>query len=280
MNDRAPMLSRALSPRVEELLADRATQGLDDRELLELASTDAAGDPTFDLAVAAAMLAFEAESKSGSQPLPASLRARIEADAASRFAGPVLADPVLATIEPASNAARARRLSLGWAVAAVAMITAVAAWWPVSPTSPLSPADQRQAMLQAGPGVGKWAWSDFAHPVTKDEPEIKGVSGDVVWCEPQQSGFMRIAGLRPNDPSIERYQLWIIDERGLEQRVSAGLFDVSGTGEIVVPFKPELRVKGAAIFAVTIEKPAGVVVSDLKRRACWALVPPPPPPKS
>jgi hypothetical protein len=267
MNVRSPIFNRAISPRVEELLADRATQGLDDRELLELASSDSSGDPTFDLAVAAAMLAFEAEAKAGSHPLPASLRARIEADANTRFA-----DPVLATIVPARNADRARRFSLGWAVAAMAMLAAMAAWWPKTPATSLSPSEQRQAMLQAGPGVGKWSWSDFAHPVTKEEPELKGVNGDVVWCEPQQSGFMRISGLKPNDPKVERYQLWIIDERGLEQRVSAGLFDVTGTGEIVVPFKPELKVKGAAVFAVTIEKPEGVVVSDLKRRACWALV--------
>lgn len=270
MNDRAPIFSRKLTPRQEELLADRATQGLDDHELLELSQSDASGDPTFDVAVAAAMLAFEAEAKAGSQPLPASLRERIEADARTRFG-----DPVLASIRPDRNVDRARRFSFGWAVAAMAMFAAVAAWWPATPPTVLSPSEQRQAMLQAGPNVGTWAWSDFAHPVTKEEPELKGVSGDVVWCEPKQTGFMRIAGLKPNDPTVERYQLWIIDERGLEQRVSAGLFDVSGTGEVVVPFKPELKVKGAAVFAVTIEKPEGVVVSDLKRRACWALVPPP-----
>jgi anti-sigma-K factor RskA len=85
---------------------------------------------------------------------------------------------------------------------------------------------------------------------------------------------MRIVGLKANDPTAERYQLWIIDERGIEQRVSGGLFDVASTGEVVVPFKPELKIKGAAIFAITIEKPEGVVVSDMSRRACWAVAPP------
>jgi hypothetical protein len=128
-------------------------------------------------------------------------------------------------------------------------------------------------MISSDPSARVVAWTDFAHPVSNEPPEIKGVRGDVVWSSSQQKGFMRLSGLRENDPNVERYQLWIIDERGLEQRVNGGLFDACRTGDTIVPFTPDLPIRSAAIFAVTIERPEGVVVSDMKRRACAAVVP-------
>ena len=132
--------------------------------------------------------------------------------------------------------------------------------------------------FRCGEGAGVWTWTDFKHPVTKEDPEVRGVSGDVVWNESRQQGYMRLAGLPRNNPAVERYQLWIIDERGLGQRVNGGVFDVTQAGEIVIPFTPDLPIHHAALFAVTIEKPEGVVVSDMTRRACAAAVTPAPTP--
>jgi anti-sigma-K factor RskA len=257
---------RPLSPREEELLADLSVQGLDAAETTELNNLGATESDieSFELAAAAAMLAFEARGAAAYEPMPAALRVRIENDLNARFGGGSLKMPVVTRSGGASW--------LGWAVAAMATITAVFAWWTTPKAAPVPVAMQRQAIVESGAKV--IPWSDFKHPATQAEPEIKGVSGDVAWSEAEQRGFMRIVGLKANDPTVERYQLWIIDERGIEQRVSGGLFDVASTGEVVVPFKPELKIKGAAIFAVTIEKPEGVVVSDMSRRACWAVAPP------
>ncbi len=77
-------------------------------------------------------------------------------------------------------------------------------------------------------------------------------------------------GLRPNDPSVEQYQIWVIDERGMEQKVSGGVFNASADGEIVVPINPSIDLRRVALFAVTIEEPGGTVVPSLKRRVVIA----------
>ena len=43
--------------------------------------------------------------------------------------------------------------------------------------------------------------------------------------------------------------------------VDGGVFDVTSTGEVIVPITAKLRVDDATLFAVTVEQPGGVVVS-------------------
>lgn len=107
------------------------------------------------------------------------------------------------------------------------------------------------------------SWTDW------DSPEVAGVRGEVAWCEDAQSGYMLFTGLPVNDPLKERYQLWIIDSRGMSQRISGGVFDSDG-GEVKVPIHPGIRVCGAQAFAITIERPEGVWVSDMSRRVSIA----------
>jgi hypothetical protein len=285
-----PVPLKIHAPRHADLLADRAVWGVSDADEAELNEAGAITDPTFDLAAAATDLAFTTQSRAV-DPMPAGLRARILADANARFGGPVLAkigaNADRATAAPAMTSLTADlRMDapttrptrwLPWAVAAVATFAAATAWLPglrpATGTAEVLPvAQQRERMISTDPSARVLAWTDFAHPVTNDPPELKGVQGDVVWSSAQQKGFMRLSGLRENDPKVERYQLWIIDERGLEQRVNGGLFDSCATGETIVPFTPDLPIRSAAIFAVTIERPEGVVVSDMKRRACAAVV--------
>ena len=45
----------------------------------------------------------------------------------------------------------------------------------------------------------------------------------------------------------------------------SSVFDVSSTGEVIVPIAAKLRVDDATLFAVTIERPGGVVVSKRER---------------
>lgn len=90
--------------------------------------------------------------------------------------------------------------------------------------------------------------------------------GEVVWSEGEQKGFMRFKGLPVNDKSKETYQLWIFDENQKpENPIDGGVFDSASEGELIVPIQAKLEVKNASAFAVTVEKPGGVVVSDRKR---------------
>jgi anti-sigma-K factor RskA len=78
---------------------------------------------------------------------------------------------------------------------------------------------------------------------------------------------MRFSGLAKNDPSRAQYQLWIFDKaRDDKYPVDGGVFDVdSETGDVLVPIKATLAVNAPTLFAVTLEKPGGVVVSKRER---------------
>lgn len=238
--------------RLWELLADRATQGLAEHESRELDALlrqypDVDAD-AMDRAAAAVDLAFASDDG----PMPVSLRDRIAAGIpdSSQGTGPI-----------AVIGNRRSSTYLGWLAAAACLALAVAAWWPSSRTTP-SPKVDRLALLSK-PGTIKGDWGDW------DKPEIPGVKGEVVWNEAEQRGFMTFTGLPPANASKEVYQLWIIDERGMEQRISGAIFE-GGSGEVVVPISPRIKTKNAAAFAVTIEEPGGTWVSNMKRRVVIA----------
>jgi len=89
------------------------------------------------------------------------------------------------------------------------------------------------------------------------------VSGDVVWDPETQKGYFHFVGLASNDPKVRQYQIWIFDA-GRDKRypVDGGVFDVpANSNEIIIPIRAELAVLKPAAFAVTVEKPGGVVVS-------------------
>jgi len=105
--------------------------------------------------------------------------------------------------------------------------------------------------------------------------ESVGGLGDVVWSAASQQGYMRFRGLAANDPTVAQYQLWIFDaERDEAYPVDGGVFDVPAAGgDVVVRIDPRLRVSRATAFAITVEKPGGVVVSSRKRLPLLAAVP-------
>ncbi len=136
-----------------------------------------------------------------------------------------------------------------------------------TPLSPEQLAENRTKLLTV-PDAVQIAWQPFDLP---DAPaEQQGVRGDVVWSDDLQEGYIRFVGLKPNDPNVEQYQIWVIDERGLEQKVSGGIFNASAEGEIVVPITPGIDVGRVALFAITIEEPGGTWVPDLSRRVVVA----------
>ncbi len=44
--------------------------------------------------------------------------------------------------------------------------------------------------------------------------------------------------------------------------VDGGVFDITGEGEVIVPIDAKLPIGTPAVFAITLEQPGGVVVSD------------------
>jgi anti-sigma-K factor RskA len=77
---------------------------------------------------------------------------------------------------------------------------------------------------------------------------------------------MVFRNMRRNDPTTEQYQLWIFDkDRDERYPVDGGVFDITESGECIVPIHAAVQVNEAALFAVTIERPGGVVVSDRSR---------------
>lgn len=132
--------------------------------------------------------------------------------------------------------------------------------------SAVDAAAQREHLLASNPYVLRRPW--------RAGPDAAGfaVSGDVVWDPRSQTGFMRFVGLRRNEPNAEQYQLWIFDARRDERYpVDGGVFNITGARQgDVIPIKAALSVGVPLTFAVTIEKPGGVVVSDRTRVAALA----------
>jgi hypothetical protein len=109
--------------------------------------------------------------------------------------------------------------------------------------------------------------------VASTDPAATAATGEVVWDAARQRGVLRIIGLVPNDPRLAQYQLWIIDaERDARYPVDGGVFDVTAAGEVLVPVTPRLRVGRPTLFAITLEKPGGVVVSARERLVLAAPV--------
>jgi hypothetical protein len=259
-------MTRSQSPRVHDLLADRALVGLDDAEAHELRELGAEGDESYELAAAAVELATLPIA-----PMPAAVAERILAGPRAHhprtLAGWVMPQPPVEVapqppgLSPAAQppttppARRRRRSAPAWFAAAATVVIAVGAgaWWLLRDRAAPTVAQARAELLAAGDAT-RLDW--------KATPEAASASGDVVWSRSAQRGFMRFVGLPPNDPTKSQYQLWIFDrQRDQAFPVDGGVFDVTSTGEVVVPITAKLRVDDATLFAVTVERPGGVVVS-------------------
>ena len=126
-----------------------------------------------------------------------------------------------------------------------------------------SPLGLAQAMesLASTEGTKRLAWSNPTNDVA-----VKDLGGEVIWNDAEQRGYMVLEGLAVNDPNQQQYQLWIFDTaRSDDLPVDGGVFDVTETGQIIVPIDNKLSITEAKAFAVTIEAPGGVVQSKRDR---------------
>jgi hypothetical protein len=269
--------------RLADLLALQATEGLsepDQHELNELLRSYPAADPqVLDSTAAALFLAGDWEE----EPMPESVRRRLNM-AAAEFAAVV---PKVSQIpEPRSRPrevkpSASRSSGFAWFAAAASIVVAVAAWIPrleypqsgkvdlLSQASLDSEtlAGERQKLLASAKPLQK-EWS------ATEDPAGTTVKGDVVWDAASQTGYMRFTGLPANDPGTLQYQLWIFDEtRDDRYPVDGGVFNIpSGGGEVVVPILAKLPIRTPKLFAVTIERPGGAVVSARERIVVVAAV--------
>lgn len=164
----------------------------------------------------------------------------------------------------------------GWFAAAASVLIAVAGWWPRMQNGDQPAAEapmatvlqQKREQLLAQQGVVRRTWQ------TTQDPAASGVTGDVVWDPQSQNGFVRFRGLQANNANEQQYQLWIFDgTRDERYPVDGGVFDVpAGQTEVIIPIKAKLEIRDPALFAVTIEKSGGSVVSSRDRIVVLAPV--------
>lgn len=255
-----------------DLLSDRALFGLDDAEtnrLEELLRTNTwvRGD-CMDDAVAQTALAFQ-DAATDVEPMPSDVADRItqgvHAEMASESAP---TRDIAGRISAETDSKHGGTTSwLGWVAAAAAIAVAVMAWQPFTPT--VRNNTQLVSWVDQHPDAVRWDWSPGLGDGAVDD-----VSGYVTFSPESQEGYMLIKGLEPNDPRIQQYQLWIWDqEREPDPEnptpladnvhpVDGGVFDVNDQGEVVIPIKLPLRVDQPYLFAVTVERPGGVVKSE------------------
>lgn len=276
-----------------DLLALRAAEGLDPADEAAVSVWDDV--EVFD--EAAAVLAVGLLGPLDADPMPAGLRARLEnlADQvaatptrnATGFTGPSEPAPLRLTPSPAvnrsvPNSSPSRPLSglvasLGWLAAAACLAFAVVVWSGSGGRASVLTPEQQLVALESRPGVVKTDWLGLDDAGLADAPHShdRNLVGRVVWDPATNEGCMVFEGLAGNDPKAFQYQLWIFDadrptghlpqfgEGILSQRpVDGGVFDIPSNGRVVVPIRAKLPVGQARIFAVTVEPPGGVVVSD------------------
>jgi len=88
-------------------------------------------------------------------------------------------------------------------------------------------------------------------------------SGNVIWSDDSQRGFITLAGLPMNDSSKNQYQIWIVDPNMHANPVDGGVFNINTTNSpTIIPINPKLPIEKARGFAITLEQPGGVVISE------------------
>ncbi|MDP9008141.1 MAG: anti-sigma factor [Pseudomonadota bacterium] len=272
-----------------DLLIKQVTEGLSPAEqrALDVLDSEVASAYSRDLERAAAAVVLAGSSTQ--QALPSALAERVAQQAAAHFASPskigdlsvaraAAADAARTSASSERPAPRANRYgAYGWLAAAACLVLAIFAWQrspspPVVPVAqvtpppvitpppekpaPPTPAEERAALLAKSDTL------KIPLSATKD-PAAAGMTGDVVWDPATQRGFLHFTGLAANDPAQHQFQIWIFDA-GRDKRypVDGGVFDVpANAAEVVIPIRAALMVRKPAAFAVTVEKPGGVVVS-------------------
>jgi anti-sigma-K factor RskA len=281
--------SRELSERLVDLCADYAL-GLhepSDVNELDRLDPDMGARGAFEAVAAELDIAF---AETDPVDMPAGLEERLFAavPAPGTIASPALrlTNDQPSTTRPSQQTHAQRGSWFPWLVAAASLaITGVVVFGPSGTAAPEQPIiltaeQQRDALIEShatDTDLLRYAWTP-----TEDPSVVGDVTGELIWDESLDEGYMTIGGLAVNDPSEYQYQLWIFDTTRrtgdlpqfdgtpfgalLTQRpIDGGVFDITEEGEVVIPIDPKLLVQQGIAFAVTVEPPGGVVVSDRTR---------------
>lgn len=261
-----------------DLLTKKAIYGLDEAEQQQLDSMGqgSAGDELFSFEMTAAAISMI--DMTAEEAMPASLAAKI-AKNSENFVGETPWPPEYKDIDEKPSTGWFGWLGWGAAIAASLALavniyftrmpeaTLVSGPTPVASPRVLSPSELREEMVKSLPALVKANWA------AGNVKELKDISGDIVWSDAKQSGYMRFRGLPVNDKSKETYQLWIFDKtQDKATPIDGGTFDVAANGEVVIPIDAKLKAVEPGMFAITIEKPGGVVVSKREKIAALATV--------
>ena len=273
-----------------DLLTKKAVYGLDAVEQVQLDEIDPGNalDQFHSLEITAAAISMIGIAHD--EPLPPHLFSKIATDA-GQYIGPVPAQaeaadtpwpPVYKDVETTTEGRSFSWLgSLGWVFALIACAALVINIWflpkradeqarnaqPTDFPAIKTIAQMREEMIASTPGIVKANW------VVGNLKDLKEMSGDVVWSDEKQAGYMRFRGLPVNDVMKTTYQLWIFDNtQDKATPIDGGTFDVSSDGEVVIPINAKLKAQGPEMFAITVEKPGGVVVSKREKMAAIAKV--------
>lgn len=268
-----------------DLLLKQAVHGLTEAEqqqLDELEINNVQGpDNSFERTAAAIALAGVKQ-----EAMPEALRAKILTDGYELFdakAQPKKVDSVderEGTVYAPASGRRPFWDWFGWAVAAAACIvlginiyttrmgSGEIAGVTTTPTPErrLGPEQMREQLIASAPDLVR---------VTVGAGTVQDIkpTGDIVWSDAKQTGYVRLTGLPKNDPRRQTYQLWIVAEnQDPKTPVDAGIFDINSDGEVIIPIDPRVKVSNPQAFAITIEKPGGVVVSKQEKVAALGKV--------
>lgn len=269
-----------------DLLLLRATDGLDESQqrMFDQFVEEHANPQNIELeaekvelAVAAIDLNYQNAESEGSDALPESLRRKVLAGARQHF------DPSTETMaQPKVEASRDRdpgltsREALAWLAAAAAVTLLLTGWNPFAGPSPSGAGTEVVAERTVEEKYDDFVAGEDADLIraswkVKDGKSL--ASGEVVWRDSAQEGYMVINDLQPNDPLQSQYQLWIFDSKsGSQHPVDGGVFDVPQGTTAVVPIDARVPIVQPSAFAVTEEIPGGVVVSNRERLPLMAEV--------
>lgn len=273
-----------------DLLTKKAVHGLDDAEQHQLDEIDPGWANREFRSLEMTAAAITTAGVEIDEPLPEHLYSKIAADAGKYFGETQVEEasaPWPPTVGREMFAQKPERSSLfgwlGWAVAAAACIALIANLWytrvhppeqvnkvlpsPVESPRPLTPQEQLAAFETSTPNLVKASWAPG------NMKDMKDVSGEVVWSDTKQAGFIRIRGLAVKGAPDYCYQLWIFDKvQDKATPIDGGMFDVNAEGEMIVPITAKIKPEGPTMFALTLERHGGVVVSKRDKLAAIAKV--------
>ena len=265
-----------------DLLTKKAVYGLDAEEERALAGYDPAEATREFRSLEMAAAAISLIDLPADEQMPAHLRERI-LDEGEQYVSASAEPPSTAVVSTEKVTSGGSWFGwLGWAAAAAAVVALVFNIWstrtdrgpevgkiaqPVETPRVMTPAEQREEFMRSGTPLIKASWAPG------NVKELKDISGDVVWSEEKQTGYMTFRGLPVNDAATTCYQLWIFDKtQDKATPIDGGIFDVDKNGEVVIPINAKLKAVGPQMFAITIERHGGVVVSKREKIAALAKV--------